>query len=147
MSSNVYDAYLESTVLTADPVELIRILYRAALESVTNARRHLQEGDIAARSRQISKACAILTELSLSVDRSKGGVIGANLVELYDYMQKRLLQANIEQSEPPLAEVSGLLGTMLEAWMGCSATEQSWRRAPVVPIAASPEYVSQSWSL
>jgi flagellar protein FliS len=39
-----------------------------------------------------------------------------NLLELYDYMQRRLLAAQLERSEAPLVEVAGLLATLAEAW-------------------------------
>jgi flagellar protein FliS len=110
------NAYLESSVLSADPVQLVQILYGVALDSVEGARRHLRAGDIASRSREIGKACAILAELEMSLNREAGGSLAKNLVELYDYMQRRLLQANIEQSEPPLTEVSKLLSEIREAW-------------------------------
>lgn len=111
--------YLESRVLSADGVELVRILYQSALESVEKARRHIEEGDIAARSREISRVAAVLTELSVSLDSDAGGPLGRNLLELYDYMQRRLLEANFYQSEPVLAEISRLLATLLEGWMSC----------------------------
>ena len=48
------DAYLESRVLSANPLELICILYQFALDSVRDARRHLAAGDIVARSREFA---------------------------------------------------------------------------------------------
>jgi flagellar protein FliS len=116
MYQSARDAYLESRVLTADPLELIRLLYQAAMDAVREARRHLESGDIAARSRSISRACEVLTELSSSLDRDRGGEISTRLAQLYDYMQRRLLDANFRQNDAPLAEVLGLLATLSEAW-------------------------------
>ncbi len=119
MTSNAQDMYLESRVLSADNIELVQILYQGAFDAVERARRHLAEGDIAARSRQISKASAILAELAVSLDHNAGGDLSRTLLELYDYMQRRLIEANLQQSEPILAEVSRLLATLLEGWMKC----------------------------
>lgn len=126
MVSSAQDVYLESRVLSADGVELVQILFQAALESVEKARRHLSQGDIAARSKEITKASAILAELALSLDHSAGGDLSRTLLELYDYMQRRLLEANIQQSEPILAEVSRLLSTLLEGWLNCKTTDRPW---------------------
>ena len=137
MASNPYDAYLESTILSADPVELIRIAYKAALDAVGQARRCLRQGDIAGRSRTISRASAILTELMLAVDRQSGGPLGRNLVELYDYMQRRLIEANVEQADSPLAEVGRLLSTLLEGWMHCQAAASvppAYAHSPAEPL-------------
>ena len=108
--------YLEDRVLGATPLELVQILYDAALASVRSARRHLASGDILARSREITRGQLLVGELTSSLDRKAGGELGDRLFELYDYMQRRLTEAHIEQSDEPLAEVGSLLSTLLEGW-------------------------------
>ncbi len=116
MPSNPYAAYIESSVLTAEPIELVRILYRTALENVRNAQAFLADGDIAARSKAVAKSIDILHELSFSLRHENEPTLARNLVELYDYMQRRLLVANLGKSAEPLEEVETLLSTMSEAW-------------------------------
>ncbi len=120
MASSAQDMYLESRILSADGVELVQILYQTALEAVERARRHLAAGDIAARSREITRAAAVVAELASTLNLDAGGALARNLLELYDYMQRKLLEANFYQSEPLLAEVSRLLATLLEGWMNCN---------------------------
>lgn len=109
-------AYLESEVLQAEPLKLVQLLYRGAIEAVRKARTHVRQGEIRPRSEQITKAMDIITELATSVDRERGGELAMNLVELYDYMQRQLQAANFQQVEGPLAEVESLLSTVAEAW-------------------------------
>ena len=116
MPPTAHDAYLESRIESAGPVELIRLLYQGAIGRVREARRALAAGDIAARSRAVTKAFEILTELATSLDRDRGGEIALRLARLYDYMQRRLIEANVEQRDQPLAEVLGLLTTLAEGW-------------------------------
>jgi flagellar protein FliS len=104
------------SILTAEPIELVRILYRTALDSVSAARAHLAAGEIKERSQAISKAVSIIHELALSLNPEVEPSLAGTLAELYDYMQRRLLAANFEQSDAPLAEVMGLLETMTDAW-------------------------------
>jgi flagellar protein FliS len=125
MPTNRYQDHWEDEILTANPVHLIQLLYRGALDSITSARRYLKLGDIRARSRAISKAMAIVTELSLSLNHPAGGDVSKNLDELYGYAQKLLIQANAEQSDPPLAEVERLLSTLMEAWQSEKLTGKS----------------------
>jgi len=141
MWQNAHDAYLESRVLSADPLELIRLLYGAGIESVREARRCLRAGDIAGRSGRISKAHEILTELAGSLDMEKGGELSLRLGQLYDYMQRRLIAANLEQADGPLSEVLGLLSTLSEGWEGIAASpdvrpdeQDRWSQ----PMAAEP---------
>ncbi len=116
MPSNPYTTYLEASVLTAEPVELVRTLYRGALDAVGDARACLAAADIAGRSAAVSKAVNILRELAFSLDPAHEPGMARNLLELYDYMQRRLLASHLEQSDAPLAEAAGLLATLSGAW-------------------------------
>ncbi len=120
MRTKHYQNYLEEEVLAANPVQLVRLLYRGALDSITAARRHLRLGEIRARSGAIGKAMAIVTELARSLDPQMSGELGQNLAEIYGYVQRLLIEANVRQSDPPLAEAETLLTTLLEAWEFCA---------------------------
>ena len=122
---NGYQNYLDNEVLGADPVKLVALLYEGAIESTIAARRSLRAGDIAGRSRMISKATLILNELALNLDHTHGGEFSRRLAELYDYMIRRLNSANSEQTEAPLEEVERLLLTILGAWKECNASLQT----------------------
>ena len=71
MSMNAQNAYLEGRVLSADPLELVRILYEQALDSVSSARAELRAGNIAARSRAITRAQMVLIELETALNYSR----------------------------------------------------------------------------
>jgi flagellar secretion chaperone FliS len=122
MANPIYDAYLEAEVLSATPVKLVAILYRAAIDSVGAARLHLKAGAIRERSRQITRASEIIHELMRTLDHERGGEISRSLAGLYAYMQTRLIKANTQQIDPPLAEVEKLLSTLLEAWGAATPT-------------------------
>jgi flagellar secretion chaperone FliS len=152
MPQGIQNAYLESRVTGAEPVELVRLLYQAATGAVRDARHHLAAGDIAARSRAISKAYAIVAELAGSLDRQRGGALAARLAQLYDYMERRLLEANIQQRDGPLAEVLGLLATLGDAWDGVAAQVRPPEPPAVHPSmawgqAAEAETGGHAWSV
>jgi flagellar protein FliS len=130
------DAYLESRVLAADPIELVQILYEHTLGQVQDARGSLAAGDIAARSRSISRALAALAQLQGSLDHKAGGSISRNLGRLYIYMRTKLLEANIRQQDAPLAEVESLLKTLGEAWTAIGPAAQA---APAVEARQAGE--------
>jgi flagellar protein FliS len=116
MMGTIHNQYLEAEVMNADPVKLVRLLYRGAIDAVVLARRHLASGAIRDRSKSIIKAWEILQELTQSLDHGRGGELSQNLANLYTYMQTRLMEANSLQSERPLQEVQDLLTTLLEGW-------------------------------
>jgi flagellar protein FliS len=110
------NSYLESEVLGATRIELVRKLYRSAIDATAQARRCLETGQIRERSRQITKAWEILAELTQSLNHMEGGELSRSLAELYAYLQNRLLEANSKQSVEPLIDVERLLNTLTEAW-------------------------------
>jgi flagellar protein FliS len=152
MWRNAHDTYLEERILSADPVELVHLLYQAAITAAGDARRHLADGEILARARSISKACDILLELTTSLDYDRGGDMSVRLAQLYGYMHRRLVEANFRQSDEPLAEVAGLLATLMEAW----ETVRAETRRAAVPsrtpwmhaMVPEPElaHASSGWS-
>ncbi len=111
-----YHAYLDNNVATGNPVGLVTALYEGAIKAVQEARHCLETGDIWGRSKAISKAVDILTELVLSLDHEKGGDLSARLKDLYCYMQSRLLSAHGNQEDAPMAEVVSLLTNLLDGW-------------------------------
>jgi flagellar protein FliS len=145
------DAYLENQVLNADPLELVRMLYQAALDSVKDARAHLTAGDIRARSNSITRAQAIIGELNGSLDHKAAPEISRNLASLYSYMRQRLTEANLKQKDAPLAETEGLLATMYDAWQKMSAPEPepTGMAVPAGPVREWAAYSSEeahTWS-
>lgn len=141
MRTRGYQNYLDHEVLTASPLKTVELIYRGAVDSIASARRYLRAGDIRRRSRAISKAMAIVTELSLALDYEKGGEMARNLAALYAYVEKLLIRANTEQSEPPLAEAERLLSTLLEAWTKCAqrdAIATSMQTSPAETLKYEP---------
>jgi flagellar protein FliS len=108
--------YFEQMILSASPIDLIRLLYQRAIASVADAREHLREGRIRERAQAIKKAYGILTELMISLDMEKAPELASNLRKLYCYMQERLIEANHKQKDGPLEETGRLLTTLADAW-------------------------------
>ena len=108
--------YFEQMVLSASPVELVRLLYQRAIGAVRDAREHLRQGRIQERCNSVNIAYAVLTELASSLRAEDAPELSANLNALYSYMQARLVEANGQQLDGPLLEVLGLLSTLAEAW-------------------------------
>jgi flagellar secretion chaperone FliS len=100
----------------ASPHKLIAMLLDGALERVSMATGALERGDIAVTGESIGKAISIVDNLRVSLDLEKGGELAQNLSALYDYMTRRLLEANATKDAQMLAEVSSLLKEIKLAW-------------------------------
>lgn len=114
---------IESGVAAADPHKLILMLYQGALLAIASAKNQMLRKQIAAKGASISKAIKIIDEgLKACLDVKAGGEIGQNLYDLYDYMNQRLLIANLKNDAAILDEVSKLLIELKGAWESISPT-------------------------
>lgn len=134
-----YQTYIEGSFAGSNPVRLVVALYEAAIDSVRRARTCFEQGDIWGRGQAVSRAVNILAELISSLDHSKGGEVSANLKRLYDYMQRRLLEAHAIKAKEPFNEVEKLLSDLLQAWV--VVAEQSTAPHVIVEPEAPAPYV------
>ena len=109
---------VESDVHSASPHRLIQKLLDAGLEKMAIAKGAMERDDYATKSRYISWAIAIIDGLRMSLDLEAGGEIAQNLESLYDYMSRRLYEANVKNDVEAVNEVSRLLREIKEAWDG-----------------------------
>lgn len=107
---------VQNEVTLANPHRLVQMLLDGALDRIAIAKGHMARGDIAEKGGNISKAIAIVEGLRMSLDGESGGAIANNLDELYEYMGRRLLQANVDDNPAVLDEVTALLGQIKSAW-------------------------------
>ena len=97
--------YYEQMILNAEPGELIRLLYQRAISSVREAREHLAHKRIAERSKAVSRAYAAIEQLIVALRPENAPELCSRLQGLYVYVQQRLLDANMQQADGPMAEV------------------------------------------
>ncbi len=129
-SRNAAHAYanvgLETGVVAANPHQLIIMLYEGAELAVRMAIKHMNEGDIARKSAAITKASTIILDgLRAALDPLQGGDIALQLDALYDYMNKRLMLAHVNNQTAPLEEVQGLLQELHGAWKKIGTASQT----------------------
>jgi flagellar secretion chaperone FliS len=109
--------YREVAVKTANPLQLVVMLYDAAICALKEARDHINHKNIAGRSRSLNKCISIISELQVCLDLKAGGEIAGSLDRLYDYIKRRIFCANVDQSLQPLVEVEVLLENLRSAWI------------------------------
>ena len=110
-------------VFTASPHKLIEMCLAGALERIAIAKGAMQRGDLGEKARRISAAVAIVEHLKMSLDAKAGGELARNLDNLYDYVMRRLAQANMANDASMLDEVTDLLGQIKAGWDGLAANE------------------------
>ncbi|MFK8017249.1 MAG: flagellar export chaperone FliS [Gammaproteobacteria bacterium] len=102
----------------ANPHQLIDLLMERAISRLAIARGHMQRDQTHGKGEHISGAMAIITGLQSFLDHSSGGEIAAKLDALYDYMGRKLVQANVQNDISALEEVTTLLKEIRQGWQG-----------------------------
>ncbi len=105
----------------ADPKTLIALLLGGAIDRIAEARGHLERSDVARKGEALGRALAIIGELNGSLDLTRGGDIAANLHGLYDYVGRRIVEANLHNDRGVLDEVSALLREIKSGWDAIAA--------------------------
>lgn len=108
---------VETGVTEASPHRLVAMLFDGAIESIHQARGALASRDIATKGQAIGKAVRIVDEgLKGGLDRGAGGQLATDLSALYDYLLRRLTEANLRNDDAALAECATLLDAVRQGW-------------------------------
>jgi len=108
---------LETSVETADPHQLVAMLFEGLIQSVGRARASMARGDLAGKGEQIIKAVRILDEgLKPALNLEQGGEIAINLSDLYAYCVMRLTQANLRNDDAALGDVLRVIEPLAQGW-------------------------------
>lgn len=108
---------VQSGVDAADPHRLILMLMDGALERIAAARGAMENSAPEAKNRLLHRAVAIIDELRASLNMEAGGQIAANMADLYEYVGRQLLRANLENRVELLDEASNLIREIRSAWI------------------------------
>jgi flagellar secretion chaperone FliS len=104
-------------VASADPHRLVLMLMDGALERMAIARGCIERGQIAKKAQALHQCVNIVNELRGSLNLAQGGSLAQNLSELYDYMLRQLLRANIDSDSEFIKEVASLMSEVRGAWV------------------------------
>ena len=107
---------LKSRVDAASPHQLVALLLEGLLGALYESVGALQNRDLEAKSRLISKAIGIINALRESLNTELDSELPHNLDRLYDYMQRRLLDASGLLDDTPVQEVIDLVQVLKSGW-------------------------------
>jgi flagellar protein FliS len=109
--------YRQNQVQTASREQILIMLYDGAIRFVGQARQAIENGDRLGRLEPISRAMAIISELSNTLDHSIGGEMAENLDALYAFMIRSLTDANRKIDAQPLDAVENILKSLRATWV------------------------------
>lgn len=108
------NAYKQNSVTTASPGELTLMLYNGCIKFLGKAKVAMQNKNIEEQNINILKAGAIIDELMTTLNMDIE--ISKQMLPLYEYMNRRLTEANINNDPAIIEEVQGLVTEFRDTW-------------------------------
>ncbi|MCH8274076.1 MAG: flagellar export chaperone FliS [Armatimonadetes bacterium] len=108
--------YRKAAVNTASPLQLVLMLYDAALRNCETGKCAIEEGDLEKQNDHLGKAQRIISELTASLDMEQGGEIAQNLFGLYTYCLNELSRANTEDKADSVDNCTRVLSELRTSW-------------------------------
>ncbi|WP_332650932.1 flagellar export chaperone FliS [Lysinibacillus sp. 54212] len=109
-----YNAYKQNSVTTASPGELTLMLYNGCLKFLEKAKVAILDKNIEERNYYIQRAQAIISEFMSTLNTDIE--ISNQMLPLYEYMNRRLTEANIGNDITIIEEVEGLVTEFRDTW-------------------------------
>jgi len=116
--------YKSNEISTMSQSKLIVMLYDGSIRFLKIAAENMTPRKYELVHNNIMKAQDIVTELMVSLNLEEGGEIANNLLNIYAYIKKRLLEANMEKKAEILQEVITLLEELRDAWKNASVKDK-----------------------
>jgi flagellar protein FliS len=132
---NAYQVYRQTQTQTAAPGELVLMSYRGAIRFLGAAIEAIDANKVAEAHDKLVRAQDIVANLQESLDVERGGKVAKNLNAIYDFMLRRLFEANVQKDAAAAREVQGLLRELLPAWE--AAVRQQTSSAPTATLVGA----------
>jgi flagellar secretion chaperone FliS len=112
--NNPYQSYQQNSINTASPGELTLMLYNGCLKFIRLAKTAIAEKNIEVKNTNLLKAQKIVQELMVTLNLDHE--VSKNLMPLYDYLNRRLIEANIKSDSAILDEVEEFITEFRDTW-------------------------------
>ncbi len=112
--NNPYATYKNQSINTATPEELTLKLYEGCIKFINLAMIGIEEKNIEMSNKNIVKAQNIINELNITMNMEYE--ISKRIRLIYDYLYRRLVEANIKKDKEILEEVKGFVVEFRDTW-------------------------------
>lgn len=112
--NNPYQSYQQNAVNTASPGELTLMLYNGCLKFITLAKKAMKAGNVQDKNTNLIKAQNIIHEFMVTLKMDIK--VSEELMVMYDYIHRRLVEANVKSDFTILEEVEGLVTELRDTW-------------------------------
>ncbi len=114
--ANVAAKYKSVAIQTCSPAQLVLMLLEGVIRFATEADQALAQGNRARVGERTGRCHAILEELAGGLDMTDTTGLCENLMGVYGFCMRRLVEANLKQDREILAEVPKVIRPIRDGW-------------------------------
>lgn len=115
MNKDKIASYRETQIKTASKGRLVVIMYDGLIKALDIALESLSQKKYDVVNNNLLKAQDIITELMLSLNMEAGD-ISHKLFNIYSFLNRKLIEANVEKKPEPIRFVKRMASELREAW-------------------------------
>lgn len=115
-TSNAYSAYRNNSINFASKEQLLLMLLDGAVKFSKISRQAIIDRDIQKSHDNITKTQDIFYELMVTLDVNQAGEWGQQLMGIYDFIVRRLGEANIKKDIAIMDELIPLIEDVRNTW-------------------------------
>jgi flagellar protein FliS len=112
--NKAFDQYKQNSIYTSTPEELTLMLYNGLIKFIMQAQSSIAEKDIEKASNSIIRAQDIVQHFRTTLDMQYE--VALSMDALYEYMHRRLIEANLKKDPEILSEVLGFAKEFRDTW-------------------------------
>ncbi|HEX7064435.1 MAG TPA: flagellar export chaperone FliS [Bacillales bacterium] len=109
-----YQAYQNQSVATASPGDLTLMLYEGCLKFIRLAKSGIADRNLEMKNTNLVKAQNIIRELMVTLD--KNAEVADGMMQMYDYIHRRLIEANVNSDLRILKEIEEYVTEFRDTW-------------------------------
>ena len=115
-TANAYNTYKNNSVNFASKDQLLLMLVDGAVKFSKIARKAILDKDIPKAHENLVKTQDIFYELMATLDANQAGTWGNQLMSIYEFIVRRLGEANIKKDTKIMDEVIPLIEDIRDTW-------------------------------
>ena len=112
--NNPYKSYQQNSVNTASPGELTLMLYNGCIKFIKLAKKAITDKNVEEKNTNLIKAQNIIHEFMVTLNMDVK--VSSELMVMYDYINRRLVEANVNSDLAILEEVEGFVTELRDTW-------------------------------
>lgn len=128
-------SYQENALCGATPIQLVVILYDAAIEDMRQALEAMKAGEVEARAAALRHALLVLQQLQGTLDFEKGAHVARQFEQFYNLIRGKLLEAQLRNSCELMQQQIQYMSEVRSCWIQAEAQLQP-KPVQATPVAA-----------